>query len=151
MSTGHEDVRDLLPDYTAGRLPETARARVERALAEDVDLRDELALLTALVRSRPEPPAALADQVRARVTAELRGRPAPARSRWPTWQLSAAALAVVALGTALLWERRSEPATLDVEALPRSWTLDESIVAGGLVLDALSDEALRTLAQELER
>ncbi|MEZ4423800.1 MAG: hypothetical protein R3E98_10335 [Gemmatimonadota bacterium] len=151
MSTGHEDVRDLLPDHAAGRLPEAARARVERALSEDGDLRDELALLTALWRDRPEPPADLADQVRARVASELRGTPAPARGRWPMWQLSAAALVVVALGTALIWQRRGEPQAADIEALPRSWTLDESIVAGGLVLDALSDEALRTLAQELER
>ncbi|MEZ4417794.1 MAG: hypothetical protein R3E10_18705 [Gemmatimonadota bacterium] len=143
-----DDVRDLLPEWLEGSLSDAARLRVEAALADDPDLRAEAELLGSLRAARPEPPEELVARVRAGLRQPSVSR--ASRGRWPTWQLSAAAGVVVAAGTALLWQQRTAPLP-DLEPLPRSWMMDDAVVAGGLVLDGLSEDALETLVTELER
>lgn len=164
MDTG--EIRDLLPDWVGGRL-ESSRARmVERAVADDADLRAEAELLRSLAAGRSPVPEGLGARITARVLGERRFSPAGAPTgrvtlpwlRWraPAWAVAAAAMLILALGIAVAVDRAgpgsvpaSDPLTVALESAPSPWVADDGTVAGAPVLDGLSDEALATLLEEL--
>lgn len=91
-------------------------------------------------------------------------RSEPPRWRVPSWGLAAAAGVVLALGTPLLVQRMQTPSlpadgsdgvSADVagqvqEFLPSAYVSDGPVVAGAPAFDALSDEALLALLEEME-
>ena len=154
----HREPRDALAAWVAGDLPEAERLALEADIAHDPDLAREAALIEALHRDRPRVPAQVLEGMRKRARAELQLPEGRSGRRWhlPRWQWSAAALVVLAAGTAVVWERRgadlsgiraSDPAA----AVADPWLFDESVVAGEARLEDLSEEELNTLLLELER
>lgn len=103
---------------------------------------------------RPEPPAAILAGVLERARDEAAAASAQGDRRPPravAWTLAAAAAAGLAFGIGLLSDRGTDPAwgiALDPE--PAIWYGDEWVVAGGPVPDALSDELLMALLEEME-
>jgi anti-sigma factor RsiW len=171
--------RDLLPDLVSGTLDPGRREDVDAHLGACQECRGESGLLEALLRARPEPPRDLELRIQARVREEFgraEGRNAPQRwagsrrprgglilpffgSRYaiPASALPAAAVVILALGTAVLWNPRGpnmEQESIQVvsadEPLPEAYLWDDGIVAGALVFDGLSDEDLEALLAELE-
>ena len=163
--TPRDEIRDLLPDWVAGRLASDAAERVERAVRRDPGLEREAEMLGLLHRGRPRAPegleARIVDAVRAASDAgaadagPARGLPAGAVWRWG---LAAAAVLALALGT--LDPREREPAAepsgaggaldrLVYEEAGSPWS-DDGVIAGAPVLDGLSEDALTTLLEELE-
>lgn len=167
-----QDVRALLPDWASRGLPSGQSVAVEVHLAACGECAAEAELLRALRRNRPGPPDGLAVRIQdaLRLTlesSETTPRPPMGGSRrggsapgWAPFQrpgLAAAAIAVLALGTAVLWPRvqsqqslpglRTEP---DTPLMGETWTDDAGIVAGAPVLEELSDEQLLILLEELE-
>ena len=70
------------------------------------------------------------------------------------WQLSSAAVLVLALGTAVIWRNQGgtlpSPVPIDVlDPVAESWLLDDGVIAGGALLDDLSDEVLESLLDDL--
>lgn len=144
-----ERVRELIPDHAAGRLDAESAALVEAHLPRCPECSAESDLARALYGSRARAPAGLADRVRAAV-GEDRGA-----SRRPAWALTAAALAALALGIGVVSREADEggqpgvPAYVAESEEPVLWMADDGLVAGGLVLEGLSDEALAQLLDEL--
>ncbi len=144
-----------LPDWVDGDLDDTERALLEEALARDPELRAEAELVRALRDARPEPPRDLAATIVERL--ELERTAAAGRSRFLSgWRLSTAAVLVLAMGTAVIWQNRfgALPSLTTVPTaqvpLSDSWLLDDGVVAGGAVLDDLTDEELVLFLDELE-
>lgn len=144
-----------LPEWVDGELDAAEREQLEEALSGDPELRAEAELVRAIRESRQAPPADLSDGILTRLDEE---RSATAgRSRIAAgWRLSSAAILVLAMGTAVIWQNRFGPmptfGTLPTVQAPLSdsWLLDDGVVAGGAVLDDLSDEELSMLLDELE-
>lgn len=159
----YERVKELLPDWVAGRLDAPGAREVAEAVARDEELAAEAELLESLLAARAEPPRELESRIRAAVREDHGdARPAPRRARWswgdlrvPRWAVAAAAVAVVGLGTVEIVNRQwtvTEPSDLEQVALedtPSPWVSDDGLVAGAPVLDELSDEALTSLLEEL--
>lgn len=155
------EVRELLPLYAEGVLGDPSG--VVEHLAVCGDCRAELDLVRALAQSRPLAPADLASVVSASVQADLadiRVRPttAPATARrtvTPWWQLTAAAVAALALGVGVT-SNLGSPELLPVPEYASEleeedlWLSGDGLLAGAPALDALSDEALAQLLDELE-
>lgn len=110
MDCTNVEVRDLLPEYAAGRLGAVERERVERHLAGCAECTDELSLIRAAARAFGEAPAVDVARIVAALPARARGTPqgvvpiesrrrAPAARR-PAWSASrrVAAIAAVAVG-----------------------------------------------------
>jgi hypothetical protein len=78
------------------------------------------------------------------------------RFRVPVWGLSAAAVAVLALGTSLIWGGGSGDGVQDPvlvasqDPAPEAWLWDDGMVAGAPVYDGLSDEDLEALLEDFE-
>lgn len=111
MTDTRAEIEALLPAYVSGQLEPEERARVERALAEDPDLAEELRFVEALadgVRRTAEetapPPGELGWYRLRRSVAEESGA-AGGRSVLP-WRpaLAAAAVLVIAVQAGLLWQ-----------------------------------------------
>ena len=140
-----------LPEWSNDELSEEEREELARALAEDPDLRAEADLVERLRAARPEPPPDLAARISARLDAEQK----PSRRRLPGgWQLSSAAVLVLALGTAVIWRNQGStlPTTMPGDVLDpvaESWLLDDGVIAGAAMLDELSDEVLESLLDDL--
>lgn len=168
-----DKVRDLLPELVAESIGPDDHGMVEAHLGICAACRDELEVVEALRRARPEVPPDLETRIKARVREELVGEEVgpsgkgalrengvlPFGRRWrvPVWGLSAAALLVLALGTGLIWTGDSgtdvvqDPIIVaSQEDLPESWLWDDGMVAGAPVLDGLSDEDLEALLEEFE-
>jgi anti-sigma factor RsiW len=170
-----ETIRDLLPEFGAGSMAPEERRVIEAHLATCQDCEQELGVLTALRDARPEVPPGLEARIQARIRAEMAEDLAPAGaetrsavgrrvipipSRWrsiaPAWALSAAAIVILALGTAVIWNRSPMTPIEDPiqvasqEPLPEAWLWDDGMVAGAPVFDGLSDEDLEALLKELE-
>ncbi len=148
--------RDQLPDWVAGRLSGAEAEEMARAVEADPDLAREAEALAGLLAARPRMPEAAVRAMRDRAQAEFGLASAPARRRWrvPLWQWSAAALVVVAAGTAVVWERTGRSPDLGERGLDEvatAWILDESVVAGEAGLEGLTEADLNTLLAELER
>jgi predicted anti-sigma-YlaC factor YlaD len=152
MNTAHcETVRDRIPDFVRGCLHEADTALVRAHLEECADCRMEAALVGRLYEARPVEPEGLARRIEEAVR---RGR----RSLWsPWWGLAAASVAALALGIGVISREAPVEEGGEVPAYVASaeevslWPGDDGLIAGVPTLDDLSDEALQTLLDELER
>ena len=177
---GCDHVRDLLPELHLGALSPGQRSGVDAHLTSCPECRALLALIGELGADRPEPRPGSLEAVRAATGAafaeqhrfsgpvsvddgviSMKPRGGPARFVSELrWSLPAAAVLVIALGTSVLWFGGGEPGTdmTAVDALAAAPAEDgyafylgeDPVVAGGMVLEDLSDEELQTLLEELE-
>lgn len=141
-------VRDCLPEYASGILPEMERRRIEHHLRTCRECAAELSLVERIGASVPDPPGDLLERVQ-RAVERGRGRGRPA------WVVPIAAAFALAAGTGILWLRASEPVgpssdLVSAEALPSLWPSGDGTVAGVPLLEELSVEALTQLLAELE-
>jgi hypothetical protein len=144
-------VRDRLALRDAGVMAGDDEARLEAHLATCEECRTQAEFVARLQEARPEPPALLVQSVLARHAQRQ-------RRRRPAWSfgsltLSAAAVAAAALGIGVLWHGApSSSSVWDLALDPDSpsWYGEEWLVAGGPMLEALSDDDLRTLLAEME-
>lgn len=142
-----ETTRERLPDFVANRLDDDACPEVESHVAACASCGAELELLQALYASRPIPPVGLTNEI----VGAIRADRAPRTRAW--WGLSAAAVAALALGIGI--GDRAPAGVTEVPAYAVEveegllWTSDDGVVAGAPMLDALSDEALAALLDEL--
>ncbi|MDA1104312.1 MAG: hypothetical protein O2956_12040 [Gemmatimonadetes bacterium] len=143
-----EVVREGIPDVVSGRSSGEGAASVEGHLVTCEECRAEFELARTLFASRPRVPARLAARV---VSAVQRDRTTRAS---PWWGLSAAAVAALALGIGI---SSDSPAMRDSEVPNYAyeveegalWLSDDGLLAGAPSFDALSDEALAELLDEL--
>lgn len=142
-------VRESIPDVIAGRADDVEAARVESHVAGCSECAEEMALARVLFVSRSRIPVDVSGTVVARLRKDVR---APTR---PWWGISAAAVAALALGIGIT-SGPGPDAGLDaglelvVEAEDDEfWLSDDGILAGAPVFEALSDEALAELLDEL--
>jgi anti-sigma factor RsiW len=167
-SPGCDEVRDHLPGWVLGELPEREAEEIRTHLSSCPDCREEEAVVRGVLHSRPPVPPELAGRIRARLRQELGEAPdltaadpavipLPRKIRWvPAWALSAAALVILSLGIGVVWNGETPETTVDPmevaveEPLPEAWLWDDGIVAGAPTFDGLSDEELEALIQELE-
>jgi hypothetical protein len=165
-----EVVRPLLPDWVANALEQSAAESVRLHVLACEQCRSESETLRALLRARPVPPEHLAARIQQALRADRPAIP-PAGSgdaqdgRSPGFfgwlgsgpaGLAAAAVVVLALGTAVIWPQvRDRVQAPGPEASPvssmllDSWSGDDGIIAGAPVLEELTDEQLLTLLEEL--
>lgn len=151
MNTAHcETVRDRIPDFVRGCLREADAALVRAHLEECVDCRMETELVGSLRAARPVEPEGLSRRIEEAVRRDR-------HTQWrPWWGLAAASVAAVALGIGVLSKTSPTEEPGDVPAYVASaeevslWPADDGLIAGGPALEALSDEALQTLLDELE-
>jgi len=149
-------VRDLLPIQVLGELAPGDDLRVESHLSMCSECREERDFVRRLGLARVEPPLELVSAIMAAVDESARSTPTvvPIR-RSALWALPAAAAIVLALGVGTIWnspETRPSEWTLALESdVTMAWFGNEWMVAGEPILDALPDDVLRSLIQELER
>lgn len=170
-----ERVRDLLPDRYHGELATPLQLALETHLQGCPSCSEEAELVDRVWKARPGAPEHLEEALLVRLRQEAgavtgrrgggwralfgMGRPDEARGRFgaPSWALSAAALLLVAVGTRVVWEQwRGEGVAsggedlLEAESVaPEAWLWDSGVVAGGPILEGLSEEDLETLLREL--
>lgn len=139
-------VREAIPEMVHGLLEAEARARVEAHVATCAACEAELDLVRLLHDSRPETAAELVTRIRRGVAFD---RQAVHR---PWWALAAAAVAALALGIGVTSGDGvgvAAPAfAMEVEE-GWPWVLGEGTVAGSVVLEDLSDDALEALLADL--
>lgn len=146
--TGCERTRERIPDFVAGRVPPALRAEIEAHIGECAECRDEAELVALLLASRPSAPPELAP----RIEKAVRLLPSSAARR-PWWGLAAAAVAALALGIGVA--SRHDRTTSDLSAYVADteteglWLSDDGLIAGAPALDALSDDALVQLLDEM--
>lgn len=160
MSCG--EIQDLLPDRAAGRLEPTRVEAIDGHLADCPDCSAVFEAVRGLAATRPTVPAGL----EARILAAVRNAGAdevvlaPTRRRWrftPVWGLAAAAVLALAIGLPVVSNSDSgEDPEVGVLALAEEgvagvWLDDDLMIAGAPAVSELSDEALATLLEELER
>lgn len=141
------DARELLPGLVRGELPDEERARIEAHVSTCANCRGEVALLRQIRATTPAPPAGLAAEVKEAVA---RDRARTRRSL--DWRLPAAAAVVIALGTAVVWQRAQTPpeaSQFAQESFLMVWADDDALVAGAPMLGDLSEEELAVLLEEL--
>lgn len=164
-------VRDLLPERILGVLAPDLAAPLEEHLSSCSECSGEESLLRTVLTSRPEVPPSLASRIQARLRQEMAiGRRPGAerepvsllsrlslRPRAPAWVLSAAAVAVLSLGIAVVWNGEELPdvgqdpiQVVSEEPIPEAWLWDDGVVAGAPVFDGLTDQELEALIEELE-
>lgn len=145
-AVGCERVKDLLAPWVREELGAEDRRSVEEHVAGCEECRAEASLVRALHAGVPIPP----DDLQARVQASSAATPLR-RSAWVSPRLAAAAVAVLALGTALVWhqQRGDGLGGSGEEPLVLTWPTDDGFIAGVAMLDDLSDEALAALLQDL--
>ena len=141
-----EDTKALLPRLVRGELVGEEHGRVETHVLACGDCGAEVALLEQLWATKPRPPGGLAAEIK---EALARDRTRPRRSLG--WRFPAAAAAVLALGTAVLWQQRiqTRPSQLAQESFLMAWPGDGALVAGEPMFADLSEEELATLLEEL--
>jgi anti-sigma factor RsiW len=151
----YEAVRSLemtRPDVPAG-LEARIVAAVRSAMAEDTAGPSLEGGVPASFDTSARPGAGPGSQEGAK------GFPAP-RSRWrltPAWGLAAAAVLALAIGLPVISPADPDPDTevgalaLAEERVGEVWLDDDLMIAGAPAVSELSDEALLTLLEELER
>jgi Putative zinc-finger len=143
------NTKDLLPVFLAGDVTGADADSVQAHLATCEDCRAEAELIGRLRLTTPAP----REELRARISEGVRLiAPAGTSGGLPRrlW-MAAAATVVLALGTGLVLDRvRSEPLEIMIaEQLDSDfWPGDETMIAGGLVWDDLSDEELSVLLED---
>ncbi len=149
------DVKDLLPEWIRRELPESDRAVVSAHVASCESCSEEVELLRRIQAAALSPPASLASEIKAALAAEIEfdAQVASRRvGRFGGWRLPAAASVVLALGTALIWQRTQAPpevGPLGQDPFAVVWPSDDADVAGVPMLADLSDEDLAILLEEL--
>ncbi len=144
---GCETARELIPLLAVHGLDDSDREAVEVHLAGCDECREEAELTSLLFATRASPPEGLAESI----TSSIRFRRGAVRSPW--WGLSAAAVAVLALGIGVVGSE--EPASMTIPAYVAEagqggfWLSDDGFIAGAPSLDGLTDEALEQLLEEL--
>jgi anti-sigma factor RsiW len=143
-------IRDLLPLALTGTLPPEERGEMEAHLGRCEDCRSEELFLRRVLAARPRAPDSLAPSVM-----EALDRTPPARiSRGSlTWWHRAAAVAVLALGVGLVWQRtetRDPMWSLALDAPAENWGQEDWMVAGSALLDGVSEETLLALLEEID-
>ena len=144
-----ETVREWIPDWVSGRQAHLDDTSVRSHLKACDECRAEVELARLIYESRVDAPAGLASRVRDAVRHD---RTSVSR---PWWGITAAAVAALALGIGISSDRSEQPESpipgyayeLEDEDL---WLSDDGLIAGSPVLDALSDEALLQLLDELD-
>ena len=166
------DAQDLLPDLLHGRLPDAARADVERAIASDPDLAAQLDLLQQIHAAHAAAPTVDMSRIVAALPAafgqraegtvstttrnfdELAARRVPACTPRMSRLAYAAALLLVLGGGAVVATRAVRDTALPVATITHaeSLALVESIVQLGLgtPTDELTVEQLRALEQDIQ-
>jgi len=145
---GCERARELIPLLSVGAVESPDRASVEAHLGQCGECHQEAELARMLFATRPNPPEGMAE----RITAAVRQQGLAVRRPW--WGLSAAAVAVLALGLGVMSNQEVTPISVPVYAADAGqselWLSDDGLIAGAPSFDALSDEALEQLLNELE-
>jgi anti-sigma factor RsiW len=140
-------IREMIPDFIGSRLGDEELDEVERHITECGECRAELELAQMIFASRASVPESLLERVRRSAVAAPR---APSRA-W--WGVSAAAVAALALGIGISSEQTET--TLDVPGFASEveegvvWSSDDGLMAGAPLFDALSDESLLQLLDDL--
>jgi anti-sigma factor RsiW len=168
---GCADVKDLLPEWIRRELPESDHTVVTAHVSSCESCSEEVELLRRIQAAAFSPPASLASEIKSALAAEIELTPAaeikptPATEirsdagvehgragRFAGWRLPAAASVVLALGTALIWQRTQalpEVGPLGQDPFAVVWPSDDADVAGVPMLADLSDEDLALLLEEL--
>ena len=144
-----ETVRESIPDYVSGRLATLEYTSVQAHFAGCDECRAEAELARLVFASRVDVPEGLAHRVRDAVRADRTS------VRRPWWGITAAAVAALALGIGI---SSGDPERIE-SAIPsyayeledgELWLSDDGLIAGAPALDALTDEALLQLLDELD-
>lgn len=141
-----ENAKDRLPGLVRGDLPPGRMAEVMAHAATCADCRQEIELLSRLRGAFPVAPAGLVSDIEGALARDR------SRVRWSMgWRLSAAATIVLALGTAVVWQRVQTPleASLFAQDPLAIWPADDALVAGAPMLEDLSEDDLALLLEEL--
>ena len=153
---GCADVKDLLPEWIRRELGEGDRAVVTAHVSSCASCSEEVELLERIRGSAFSTPASLASEIKSAVAAEMESgfeySQAARFARFARWRLPAAATVVLALGTALVWQRTQalpEVGPLGQDPFAALWPSDDADVAGVPMLADLSDEDLALLLEEL--
>ena len=143
-----EWIRELIPDYAAGRLTDDEIALADLHFADCNECRDELDLVHLVFSSRAMEPEGLA----VKINAAVHSRRVTGHRQW--WGAAAAAVALLAIGLNVILDR-SGPGDLplaesefEIES-ENLWLTDDALIAGAPMLGGLSDEALTQLLEEL--
>lgn len=152
---GCAEVKNLLPEWIRRELEEVDRAGVAAHVASCESCAEEVELLRRIQAAAFVTPASLASDIKSAVAAEI-GSDAGVESRlagrFAGWRLPVAASMVLALGTAVIWQRTQalpEIGPLGQDPFAVVWPSDDADVAGVPMLAELSDEALALLLEEL--
>jgi predicted anti-sigma-YlaC factor YlaD len=145
-------VEPLLPDLVHNALQPDVLEEVRAHLESCATCSNQVEFLHRLLLARPEPPQELAGRIQSAV------REQSLRTTGigiPRWAMSAAAIVVLSLGSAIIWQSRSpvevDPfADLVADPLPLALFADDAMVAGAPSFAGLSDDALEQLLAEME-
>jgi predicted anti-sigma-YlaC factor YlaD len=153
MNEAHcEMARERLADLVGGRLAPAEAALVQAHLDTCAECADEAALVRLLFSARPAAPADLARRIEG--SASVRRR----HAYHPWWGLAAASVAAVALGIGVVSKDTPLVEVAGEVEVPgivvgveetSLWVADDGLVAGAPALEALSDEALLQLLEEM--
>ncbi len=147
VPTGCAEVRDFLPLISEREVPSEVGAHLDGC----AECSAEAEFVSRVASLRPDPPASILPSVLAR--AARRPPLGGSRRRNVSWGLSAAAVVVLALGVGVLWDSQPEADsvwTLALDPEPATWYGDEWMVAGGPVPEALTDDVLSALLEEMD-
>ena len=152
---GCAEAKDLLPEWICRELPESDRVIVTAHVSSCDSCSEEVELLKRIQAVASGTPASLASEIKAAVAAEIGsgvGVEFGRAVRFAGWRLPAAASVILALGTALIWQRTQalpEVGPLGQDPFAVVWPSDVADVAGVPMLEDLSDEDLVLLLEEL--
>ena len=151
---GCADVKDLLPELIRRELEESDRAVVDAHVSSCESCTEEVELLRRIEAAAFSAPASLAADIKSAVAAEFESETGVApgwASRSLRWRLPAAASVVLAVGTAVIWQRTQalpEVGPLGQDPFAVVWPSDDADVAGVPMLADLSDDELALLLEE---
>ncbi len=143
-----EWIRELIPDYAAGRLNDDEIALAGLHFADCNECRDELDLVQLVFSSRAMEPEGLGDKINAAV----HNRRVTGHRQW--WGAAAAAVALLAIGLNVILDRSGSgdlplaESEFEIES-ENLWLTDDALIAGAPMLGGLSDEALTQFLEEL--
>ncbi len=155
---GCADVKDLLPEWIRRELGAGDRAVVAAHVSSCASCSEEVELLERIRGAAFSVPASLASEIKSAVAADMESDIGFEYSRaarfahFARWRLPAAATVVLAIGTALIWQRTQalpEVGPLGQDPFAVLWPSDDADVAGVPMLADLSDEDLALLLEEL--